>query len=217
MTRKLTLPLASALAISLAAGAVFAQMPGEAKRGPGPRLPAFETLDTNTDGAVTLEELNAKRLERLRAMDPDGDGVITLEEMKTEAGERARLRAEAVAEARFKALDIDGDGKLSAAEALSGANARPQPNFARLLERADADGNGALSKEEFDQASERMDRQRHGRQGERGERGDRGERGGRDHHDHHGKPDERGPRGGHDQKRGEGTAPAEAAPAPAQN
>ncbi len=163
MTRKTTLTVASALVLALAAGAAQAWPHGDRAgapgRGPHMMMPSFEELDTDGDGRITREELEAKRLERIRSMDPDGDGFITLEEMKTRAGEEARKRAEAMAERMFTELDADKDGKISAAEALGARMAGPQ-GMERLFDRVDADDDGAVSKAEFDRAAERMQRMR---------------------------------------------------------
>lgn len=193
MTRKLTLTLASALAMALVAGAVQAQ--DRAPRGPG-MFPDFATLDTDGDGKISREEFDAPRQARIKALDPDGDGVITLEEMKTRMGEEARKRAEAQAERIFARIDADGDGKISAAEALAAnSHGRPGPDLGRVFERLDGDKDGAISKEEFDRAAERMQKRdaemrRHGGP----------EAGKRPHHDRDGHPgkDRRG-----EERRGE--------------
>lgn len=174
MTRKTTFTVASVLALVVAAGAAQAWPHGDRGqgRGEGPHMmmPAFADLDTDKDGKITKEELEARRLDRIKSMDPDGDGFITLDEMKTRAGEEARLRAEAMAERMFTALDADKDGKVSAAEALAGRMAGPQ-GMERFFNRVDADDDGAISQEEFDRAAERMQKMRgegHGK-GPRGE------------------------------------------------
>lgn len=177
MTRKTTLTVASVLALALAAGAAQAWPHGGRAQGHGPHMmmPAFGDLDTDGDGKITREELEAKRLERIKAMDPDGDGFITLDEMKTRAGEQARQRAEAMAERMFTGLDADKDGKISAAEALGARMAAPQ-GMERLFNRVDADDDGAISQQEFDRAAERMQKMRGKGHGEgRHGKGPRGE------------------------------------------
>ncbi|OAN69818.1 hypothetical protein A8B78_21470 [Jannaschia sp. EhC01] len=95
-------------------------------------------------------------------LDADGSGTVTLEEMQA-AGSN-----------RFAAADTDGDGALSREELLAQGAARMETRVDRLLERADADGDGQLSMAEMEEARE--GRRGHGR----GDHGDRGGRGGRD-------------------------------------
>lgn len=198
MTRKLTLTLASALALALAAGAVQAQ--DRAPRGPG-MMPDFATLDTDGDGKITREELEAHRLDRIKSLDPDGDGFITLEEMKTRMGDEARKRAEAMAERIFERVDADKDGKISAAEGLAAkAHGRPGPDFGRLFDRVDRDGDGAISKEEFERAARWMHQRGEGRPGfdRRGEDGPK-----RPHHAREGHPGKERGEGHPGKERGE--------------
>lgn len=180
MTRKMTLTMASVLALAVAAGAVQAQ-----DRAPAPGKPVFEgmisQLDTDGDGKISRAEFEAPRLERLKAMDPNGDGILTLEEMKTQAVEQAVKRAEAMAERRFKALDVDGDGKVTAAEALLAQDGKDRPGHDLMaFERMDTDKDGYLSTEEL--------RQHKPKPGPRGEhkRGPHGKPDGHDHGHEHG-------------------------------
>ncbi|MEM7319290.1 MAG: calcium-binding protein, partial [Pseudomonadota bacterium] len=69
---------------------------------------------------ITFEELDA-----------NGDGEITMAEL------------EARQAARFAAADTDGDGKLTAAELTARANARVEKRVNKMLERHDANGDGA--------------------------------------------------------------------------
>lgn len=171
MTRNkiLTLTVAPALAVALLAGAVQAQTRGDhgamgGPGGPAGMMPDFATLDTDGDGKITREELEARRVERQRAMDPDGDGFITLEEMKAHASAEAVKRAEAMVDRMFARMDTDKDGRLSAAEALSGPMAGG--GFDRMFDRVDRDGDGAISKEEFDRMGQMMGRHGDRKRGE---------------------------------------------------
>ncbi|AAV95998.1 EF-hand domain-containing protein [Ruegeria pomeroyi] len=70
-------------------------------------------------------------------IDANGDGKITLEEMQ---GHRAAM---------FSGADTDGDGKLSQAEMEAQAMARAKERVAWMLERHDANKDGALSQDEI--------------------------------------------------------------------
>lgn len=134
----------------------------------------FGQIDANSDGQITVEEMNAQAAARFVAADADGNGALTKDEMtaamqgrqKTRLLERfdtnkdGSLSAEELAEmdgkrgskreARaakfFERMDADKSGDLSPAE-LQG---RRDP--AQMVARLDADKNGSLSLEEFAKA-----------------------------------------------------------------
>ncbi|MEE4117695.1 MAG: calcium-binding protein [Paracoccaceae bacterium] len=71
-------------------------------------------------------------------LDADGDGRITEAEMAA--------RRDAVLAERFAAMDADGDGAVTLQEMREAPAAR---FAARMLERFDADGNDAISRDEL--------------------------------------------------------------------
>ncbi len=104
--------------------------------------------------AATLAEPGARLFDRL---DADGNGGVTRAELETAAA------------ARFDALDADRDGRVSRAEMSTALEtrddrreARAEKRAGKILARADANGDGALSAAEFDAATERMRRFRKG-------------------------------------------------------
>lgn len=73
----------------------------------GPRGMRF--ADTDGDGTVTIEEMQARHAETFKAADADGNGTLTVEEMQTAIQRQHAQR-------RVQALDTDGDGAVSAEE-----------------------------------------------------------------------------------------------------
>lgn len=162
MTRK-TLLIGTALALGL--GALGLQANAWGARGDGAMMgmggemrPDFATLDANSDGKITPEEITAYRTARVTGMDADGDGKITEAELTAFIEANLAARAADMAKARIAAQDSDGDGTLTLDEAMTG----PGDMGARLFERADTDGDGAISQEEFDAVLARMGKGRDG-------------------------------------------------------
>lgn len=110
------------------------------------RMPAFETLDTNADGSITMQELQAHRASRFASADTDGDGLLSPQELNARAQERMQDRTGRMIERR----DANGDGFLSAEELSP-----PEGRDGRMFNRMDADEDGAISKEEFETAAEK--------------------------------------------------------------
>lgn len=71
------------------------------------------------------------------ALDTDGDGQITRDEMENRA------------KARFTSADTNGDGILDRAELDQQARDRASKQVDKMLERMDANGDGALSQDEL--------------------------------------------------------------------
>ncbi len=125
--------LGVAIGCGAIAGAVEAR---EAER------PGFEALDSNADGQLTKAELKAHRAARFARADSNGDGLLSLEEMQAGAQARASKRAARM----LDRLDSNDDGLLSQDEIASARRGGPD----RMFQRADTDGDGALTKAEFD-------------------------------------------------------------------
>ena len=124
----------------------------------------FFQADTNGDGVVSHDEMLTRAQDRFAEWDADGNGFLALEELPREMpgmGKR-RMRHHASGEGdgevkrkptrmRFMArLDNDGDELLSVDEFTA-------PMIKRF-KRADADGDGAVTQAEFDEAKETMRR-----------------------------------------------------------
>jgi Ca2+-binding EF-hand superfamily protein len=135
------------------------------RHNPGERM---EALDTNGDGDISREEVDAVRAERFAATDTDGDGLISAEEFSAAAEAReVQQRAERHA-AIFEHLDTDGDGTLS--------NGELSPQIDHMFSMVDSDEDGVITLAEREATHEAMRARWRDHRGERGERGDRWQR-----------------------------------------
>lgn len=115
------------------------------------RGPDFSTLDTNGDGQITREEMQARAAERFARADTDGNGVLTQAEMTARADAERTDRVERRVQRMIEELDADADGALSQAELLD-------RRAERMFERVDQNEDGSITEEEFAQARESMAR-----------------------------------------------------------
>jgi Ca2+-binding EF-hand superfamily protein len=122
----------------------------------------FGALDTNGDGGLTLEEMQAAAAARFAAADTDGDGGLSAAEMLAQREADNTERAERRAARMIERLDENEDG-LVQIEELAEAR-RP---LDRMFERVDTDEDGVISQAEFDDAREHMGERRHGHGGDR--------------------------------------------------
>ncbi len=110
----------------------------------GPKRPDFAAFDANSDGGITLAELQAHGEDRFANSDANGDGALSSEELIANADGRAAERATQMLE-RF---DENGDGLLQQAEL-------PQRDGQRMFDRIDADSDGIITQAEFEALAER--------------------------------------------------------------
>ena len=159
--------LLSALAASLVAGsaAVAQEKPADGAAPPGAAegtksgkmMRGMDRLDTDGDGAISLEEFSGKRLERLESADADGDGTLSATELQDHITKR---EAERKARRAARRLDVDGDGKVTLAEIES----QQKKRFALM----DANDDGKLDQREMRRGFRQMAGERGGRHGMRG-------------------------------------------------
>ncbi|GLQ34652.1 hypothetical protein GCM10007939_09350 [Amylibacter marinus] len=147
---KLTKTTVLATTIIAAMGAFAAAHADEDRKGHGKKRGFnFETLDSNSDGFVTPEEMEANQLARFNAQDTDGDGFLTKEEItaafEARAEERKREMKEGRLDKMIEKMDANEDGKLSSDE-------MKHPNSNKMFEKLDTNGDGKISKEEAEAA-----------------------------------------------------------------
>ena len=156
-------------AMTLAQGAPSGGMGmGPGGMGPGgmgdDHRPAFETLDTDGDGAISVEEFRAHQAAHFAERDANGDGALDSDELVDAMTERARERATMMIQRMLTWHDANGDGML-------GQDEMPGDGLAGMMLRLDADGDGRVTAEEFDKIRAGMERR-----AQRGQGGQGGER-----------------------------------------
>lgn len=102
----------------------------------------FAQIDTNSDGQVTAEEMQAQAVARFAAADANSDGALTSEEMMAAAQSKHKERL-------LKRFDTDGDGALSAAELDNVGGGKKGHRAAKHFDRMDADNSGDVTLEEM--------------------------------------------------------------------
>jgi Ca2+-binding EF-hand superfamily protein len=101
----------------------------------------FKMADTNSDGALSKEEMSAARMKRMENADADKDGFISASELTEHHAARMRANEEKHFTRFSERFDADKDGKVSVEEIKK----FEPPYFAK----ADANGDGKLTKEEM--------------------------------------------------------------------
>lgn len=106
----------------------------------------IEFLDTNGDGAISLDEIAAEQDRLFVAADVDGDGKLSVEEFRRRGQWFQRLRTTTL----FDLTDVDGDMAVVPDEIKSPS--------ARWFARYDANGDGKIEASELPQRSWRRGR-----------------------------------------------------------
>jgi Ca2+-binding EF-hand superfamily protein len=127
------------------------------------RRELLKTVDTNDDGSISQDEINAAVDSRLTQFDADKDGSLSLSEFEALWADLTRPAAVRA----FQFLDPDGSASVSKQEL--------DERFGKIVDRFDRNGDGVLSKD---------DRPRHHRAMHRRWSNDDGPRHGRDRGPH---------------------------------
>jgi Ca2+-binding EF-hand superfamily protein len=156
------------LSLGLVGASVTAASAFGGGKGGGHERPSFETLDINSDGFITAEDAEAKRLEWFTSADTDSDGFLSVDELQAAPkgmrggkrggrggedhagkgeGKKARSAEEMADHAArmLRFLDENGDGKVAFDE-------MPNRGEGRMIARLDTDDDGKISPEEFEAA-----------------------------------------------------------------
>ncbi|WP_323007473.1 calcium-binding protein [Pseudorhodobacter sp.] len=137
----------------------------------------FEDMDADSDGKVTQAEIAAFNAAKIAAMDTDKDGNLSEAELIAGQEQRRAERKAKMAKRMIEMRDANKDGVLSLDEM-----APPADRGIEMFKRADADGDGAISKAEADAMKDKMDRRSGGRDGDqRGKGKGKGKNGGHKH------------------------------------
>ena len=133
----------------------------------------FATIDKNSDGGITLQELKDEIAARkpspenfIKKFDEDGDAKMNKDEAlaaKEHQLERLEKRKEKFIEkslfTRFDDIDTDGDGELSTAELDADIAKMPdpknpdrkKPSGAKVVKKLDSNEDGSISKDEAEE------------------------------------------------------------------
>lgn len=109
----------------------------------------FDATDTDKDGKLSKEELQARHSARYAEMDADGDGLLSEDELRAGMQARANDNIEARLKKMMGKRDADKDGLLSEEE-------MKPPRMGRMFERLDTDDDGLISREELEAMKDRM-------------------------------------------------------------
>lgn len=142
--------LCTVLTVGLALSApLFADglgMGGEMPVNPERMARMVERYDSNGDGMVSPEEIQAVRAAEFKTADTNQDGVLSLQELQAHKQNKRTEKTNR----HFSALDKDNNQQLSVEEFQSSRRAAKNPAAAAsLFGLADTDGSNSLSLSEF--------------------------------------------------------------------
>ncbi len=167
MSKKLIVSASAViLAVTLAGGAIAHQKTHKGKRGHhgGGVMKMMKNADTNKDGNISKDELNAAHQAKFKEFDLDGNGSVTAEEVQKKMSERYARLAKKIT----RRFDKDRNGSVTEEEFMD--------NAASKLYRLDLNDDGVISKDEMPRRK-RFGKRRGGKHWRHGKRGHRGHHG----------------------------------------
>jgi Ca2+-binding EF-hand superfamily protein len=110
----------------------------------------FQSMDTNGDGKVSADEQAAAATSKFERMDANGDGKVTAAEMDSAHEKMAgKGKHEKMSSSeKIKMMDTNGDGSISSEEFTASSKT--------MFDKADANGDGYLTKQEMKSGMEKM-------------------------------------------------------------
>lgn len=170
-TRRMSRTVLALAATTLVATAAAQESPDEdAKDRSGGRMMdrdrgdmMMQHMDRDGDGAISLQEFQARGEQRFEQMDADGDGRVTAEELEAarqQMGQQHRQMRKEQGEGRGNGMQHGGGmqhhhgappGARHGGEAAAGREQRRAQRRAQHFARLDADGDGRITEAEFEQ------------------------------------------------------------------
>ena len=143
--------------ISLLAGTAVLAQPAERQTGPMTRAEAtqksaerFQKMDLNSDGVLDLTDRELRRKQKIARIDTDGNNAISKAEREAAKEARQARRAERLAERGDKA-ELRGERRGKGKRGMRGM--RGHRGGAAMAARADTNGDGRLTLQEFQTAA----------------------------------------------------------------
>lgn len=132
-----TLGLGATFAIAHADGDRYGKMGGSGGHRGQAVQQMFKQFDSNRDGTITAEEMDAKIASTLTDNDGDKDGSLNLAEFENVWMTYTRFKMVDM----FQRIDEDGDGQITEVELADKKTA--------MMDRADRNGDGQITKSEL--------------------------------------------------------------------